>query len=237
VQSSRSAISASSCASRIGSISTSSSRGCSRVSSRCFASSGRSGARSEIRIELLAQQIEPLLEVARQRVTLARLHRFHVVARLADHVLEQRPRLFIGQRGVLPREQIGQRGERLDADRRIELVALAQLLEQTDVAIGDGLVELQHLARLARARPRDRQVELAARVALLDEQPDLVLERRHEPRRAHRHLAVAVVHGADLRREALAVALELGRAIAGHAADHPSSRKVATGALGLRSVP
>ena len=158
-----------------------------------------------------------------QRIALARLHVLHVVARLVDQALEQRPCLLVGERRVLPREQIRQRRERAHVDPGVEPVAIAQLLEQRDVAVRDDLVEPQHLARVARARPGDRQIELAAREALLDELADLILEQTHQLGSADRDLEEAVVDRADFGHEPLAIALQIGRPVTGHASNHPGT--------------
>src|SRR5262249_39094233 len=67
---------------------------------------------------------------------------------------------------------------------------------------------------------RDGEVELPAREAVLDELPDLVLERQRHLGSAHRDLAEPVVDRTDLGGESLPGALEFRGAIAGHAADH-----------------
>src|SRR5439155_23952399 len=65
--------------------------------------------------------------------------------------------------------------------------------------------------------------ELAAREALLDELADLVLEQAHQLGSPERHLAVAMVDRANLGGEPLAVALQLGRSVPGHASNHPAT--------------
>src|SRR5262249_38511652 len=56
-----------------------------------------------------------------------------------------------------------------------------------------------------------------------DEEPELVFVEADELGGADGDFAVAVIDRSDLRHQALPIALQLGRSIAGHAADHPPS--------------
>src|SRR6185436_16280830 len=107
-----------------------------------------------------------------------------------------------------------------DVDLARERKALLQVRHQVHVALGDRFIKLEHFALLARADPGDGQVELAAREPVLDQLPDLVLEREGHLGAPQRDLAETVIDRSDLAGEALPGAFELGRAVAGHAADH-----------------
>src|SRR5439155_13243380 len=95
----------------------------------------------------------------------------------------------------------------------------AEQPEYRDLAIRHRLVELQHLAAVSRSRPHHREGELATREALLDELADLVLEQAHQLGSPERHLAVAMVDRPNLGAEPLAVALQFGRSVPGHASN------------------
>ena len=137
---------------------------------------------------------------------------------------------------MLPCEDVGQRGERAHAQLPVQPVALAELLEQGDVALDHRHVEGEHLAALAHAAPRDADRDLAPRETLLDELADLVLEERDELGGPDRDLAEAVVDRAHLGGQALAFALQLGRAVPGHAPDHSTSPGV-RGPRERRAIP
>src|SRR5262249_16039057 len=103
----------------------------------------------------------------------------------------------------------------------LQAVALAQLTQQPNILIRDHVVHFEGLAGLPHAAPGDGEVDLAAGEAVLDQLADLIFERAHQLGGADRDLAEAVGDRAHLGRKALAVALDLGRTVPRHAADHP----------------
>ena len=142
------------------------------------------GADLDVR-QVRQHQLQPVPQVRGQRRALLVLHVADFLAGGLENPLQRRPRRgFVGPGGV-PHQHVGQGGQGLELHRLGQLVPVADLGEQREVAVQQRRVQAQPgglLGRLALEIDADR--DLAARQAVLDQGPGALLEVLDESRKS-----------------------------------------------------